>query len=313
MKELLDQASKAYYEGNPIMSDAAFDKLADLFNYSEVGYRATGTTRHAARMYSLQKCFDIAEAPLDLMECIVTPKLDGAAISILYVKGKLTLALTRGDGIAGQDITSKIKLLVPETIDYLEEIVQINGEVVAPKSIPNARNYAAGALNLKYLEEFEDRELEFFAYDLEFIEFTQYSDKLYYLETQGIKTVLDVNPEDWPTDGLVYRLDSETEFKSSGYTSKHPRGAFALKGRKEGVITTLKDVVWQIGKSGAVSPVAILDPVDVDGATVSRATLHNMAYITALNLEIGCKVELIRSGEIIPRIVKRVDQEKNDT
>ena len=71
--------------------------------------------------------------------------------------------------------------------------------------------------------------------------------------------------------------------------------------------TTLVDVLWNVGKSGVVAPVAILEPVEVDGATVSRATLHNMAYIESLSLEIGCKVELIRSGEIIPRIVRRVD------
>jgi len=80
-----------------------------------------------------------------------------------------------------------------------------------------------------------------------------------------------------------------------------------LKELKEGILSKLLDVVWQVGKSGVVSPVAILDPVDIDGATVSRATLHNIQYIRSLNLELGCLVEVIRSGEIIPRVVKRVD------
>lgn len=92
-----------------------------------------------------------------------------------------------------------------------------------------------------------------------------------------------------------------------GYTAKHPRGAFALKEVKAGVVTTLRDVVWQLGKSGVVSPVAILDPIVIGEATVSRATLHNIQYIRELNLEIGCQVEVIRSGEIIPRIVGRVE------
>jgi DNA ligase (NAD+) len=91
-----------------------------------------------------------------------------------------------------------------------------------------------------------------------------------------------------------------------GFTSHHPRGAFALKEQKEGVVTTLLDVVWQVGKSGVVSPVAILEPVVVGEARVSRATLHNIEYIRELDLEIGCQVEVIRSGEIIPRIVKKV-------
>ena len=93
-----------------------------------------------------------------------------------------------------------------------------------------------------------------------------------------------------------------------GHTSKHPRGAFALKEQAQGVATTLIDVVWQLGKSGVVSPVAILDPIEIGGATVSRATLHNIEYIRDLDLEIGCGVEVIRSGEIIPRIVRRVEK-----
>ena len=98
-----------------------------------------------------------------------------------------------------------------------------------------------------------------------------------------------------------------------GHTAHHPRGAFALKEQKEGVHTELLDVVWQVGKSGVVSPVAILSPVEVEGAVVSRATLHNIEYIRSFGLEIGCKVEVIRSGEIIPRIVRRVDQKKNSS
>ena len=86
-----------------------------------------------------------------------------------------------------------------------------------------------------------------------------------------------------------------------------PKGAYALKKRQKGEITTLVDVLWNVGKSGVVAPVAILKPVEIDDAIISRATLHNMAYIEALNLRIGCQVEVIRSGEIIPRIVRRVD------
>ena len=81
-----------------------------------------------------------------------------------------------------------------------------------------------------------------------------------------------------------------------------------MKEIKEGVITTLLDVVWQLGKSGVVSPVAVLEPVDIDGANVSRATLHNIQYIRDLDLEIGCQVEVIRSGDIIPRVLRRVEK-----
>jgi len=91
-----------------------------------------------------------------------------------------------------------------------------------------------------------------------------------------------------------------------GYTAHHPRGAYALKIREKGVETTLLDVVWQTGKSGKVTPVAILEPIEIDDAQISRATLNNMAYIESLNLEIGCQVEVIRAGKIIPCVIGRL-------
>ena len=110
----------------------------------------------------------------------------------------------------------------------------------------------------------------------------------------------------FPQDGKVVRADNYRYFEQLGYTSHHPRGAFAIKTRQAGVVTELLDVEWNVGKSGAVSPVAILSPCIIGDAIVSRATLHNIGYIEALGLEIGCDVEVIRSGEIIPRVVKRV-------
>ena len=104
----------------------------------------------------------------------------------------------------------------------------------------------------------------------------------------------------------MWRIDDNTNYKNEGYTSHHPRGAFALKARKEAVVTTLKYVEWQVGKSGVISPVAILDPIEIEDAIISRATLHNIAYIRELDLEIGCQVQVIRSGDIIPRIVGRL-------
>ena len=134
-----------------------------------------------------------------------------------------------------------------------------------------------------------------------------YADNLKMLALMGFATVFTVDKYYYPTDGTVWRLDNNDEFDKLGYTSHHPRGAFALKVREEGVITTLLDVEWNVGKSGAVTPVAILDPIMIEDATVSRATLHNAGFIDALELEIGCKVEVIRSGKIIPKIVRRVE------
>jgi len=306
VKEFLDKACTMYYEGYPILSDDEFDMLADKHQYNAVGYKVTDAVPHTYRMYSLKKCFDLTDAPLSVEDCIETPKLDGAAISLLYVEGLLQLALTRGDGIQGRDITDKMRLLVPEEIS-ITNLVQITGEVVAPSSVPNARNFASGSLGLNDLEEFATRPLAFVAYGQERVVNRNYDATLEGLERIGFNTALSFDCTDYPTDGIVYRLRDNFEFEKMGHTSNHPRGAFALKEQKMGEITTLIDVVWQLGKSGVVSPVGILDPIEIGGATVSRATLHNIEYIRDLDLEIGCRVEVIRSGEIIPRIVRRVE------
>jgi len=306
VKEFLDKACTMYYEGYPILSDDEFDMLADKHQYNAVGYKVTDAVPHTYRMYSLKKCFDLTDAPLSVEDCIETPKLDGAAVSLLYVEGLLQLALTRGDGIQGRDITDKMRLLVPEEIS-ITNLVQITGEVVAPSSVPNARNFASGSLGLNDLEEFATRPLAFVAYGQERVVNRNYDATLEGLERMGFNTALSFDCTDYPTDGIVYRLRDNFEFEKMGHTSNHPRGAFALKEQKMGEITTLIDVVWQLGKSGVVSPVGILDPIEIGGATVSRATLHNIEYIRDLDLEIGCQVEVIRSGEIIPRIVRRVE------
>jgi len=308
MREFLHKASKLYYEGSPILSDEEFDLLAQKHHYNAVGYTVTDAVPHTFQMFSLQKCFDLNDAPADVInsQYVVTPKLDGAAVSILYVNGELQLALTRGDGVQGRDITDKIKHLVPNSIP-MEHLVQITGEVVAPSSIPNARNYASGALNLKDLEEFKTRNITFVAYGAEGLGFDNWTNAMNYLNLNGFKEVTRFDHESYPTDGYVYRVNSFQHFHGLGYTSSHPRGAFALKEQAKGVVTTLQDVVWQVGKSGVVSPVAILLPVTIGDAVVARATLHNIEYIRDLNLEIGCQVEVIRSGEIIPRVVRRVE------
>ena len=306
MKEFLDRACEAYYEGVPFMTDEEFDLLAEKHQYNAVGYKVTDAIPHTYRMYSLKKCFDLDDTPLSLEDCIETPKLDGAAVSLLYVEGLLQLALTRGDGIQGRDITDKMRLLVPQIIS-VKAMVQITGEVVAPSSVPNSRNFASGSLGLNDLEEFATRPLAFVAYGQEKVVNRNFDATLEGLERMGFNTALSFDCTDYPTDGIVYRLRDNFEFENIGHTSNHPRGAFALKEQKMGELTTLIDVVWQLGKSGVVSPVGILDPIEIGGATVSRATLHNIEYIRDLDLEIGCRVEVIRSGEIIPRIVRRIN------
>jgi DNA ligase (NAD+) len=264
-------------------------------------------------MYSLQKVFVGEEhPPYDHATgaTVITPKLDGAAVSLGYYDGELVLALTRGNGKKGRNIMNKVKHLVPTSITR-KGVVQITGEVVAPETIPNARNYASGALNLKSEEEFLTREVRFVAYDIQPRVEKLWTEDMSNLSSDNFDTVLASNWAGYPQDGLVFRVDNNAKYEEMGYTAHHPRGAFALKERPPGVVTRLLDVIWQVGKSGVVSPVAILEPVLIGEATVGRATLHNMRYINELNLEIGCTVEVIRSGEIIPRVVRRVEGEIN--
>ena len=312
MKLFLDYASSKYYAGDPIISDEEFDKLAEYHGYESVGAPVVGDRiAHAFPMWSLQKCYD-DEPLIELGGAVaVTPKLDGAAVANYYVYGKHVLSLTRGDGKEGLDITDKMRTLVPQEIQYGEvELLQVTGEVVAPKTIDNARNYAAGALNLKSVEEFKTRDVVFIAYGVTPNQYDTWTEEMAKLHlSSDFRTVYTTLPdilEKYPQDGIVFRMDDYLRFYEAGYTSKHPRGAFALKERKGGVITKLLDVEWQVGRSGVVSPVAILEPVIIGEATVARATLHNMKYIQELDLELGCLVEVIRSGEIIPRVVRRI-------
>lgn len=314
----LDKASSQYYSGNPIISDQQFDLLADMCGYHKVGAKVVGkqTSKHRYQMYSLQKYF-VGEGTPPLADYLkaktTTPKLDGAAISLLYVDGWLVEALTRGDGTEGQVITDKFvgnpHSIVQTYLQGLLGTIQVTGEVVTNRERPNARNYAAGALNLNSLEEFNSRELYFVAYDVHGISCDYYEQELEELHKLGFHTVLDIDYcNQFPQDGTVVRISSNKDYDSLGFTNKHPRGAYAVKTRSHGVRSVLREVVWQCGRTGKVTPVAIFDPVIIDGATVSRATLNNPGYIKALDLDIGDVVYVAKAGEIIPQILRSEKQ-----
>lgn len=306
-----NKIAKLYYEdGESPLSDEEWDALEGT--ELEVGYTAKSGVKHLYPLYSLQKTFSLEEVDewlLDHWPCSLTTKLDGAAISLIYDDGVLVRATSRGNGKEGVDITKNVRHLVPKLLSH-KELCQIDGEVVANSNAPNARNYAAGALNLKDVEEFKNRvpNLQFVVHDMRpHGNFLYWTDKLLYCASLGFNTDLEFDPTNYPTDGEVFRIDSLEAWEDCGFTAHHPRGSLAYKEQKEGVVTELLDVVWQTGKSGVVTPVAELEPVMIGDAQVSRATLHNMQYIEELGLEIGCAVEVIRSGEIIPRIVRRVN------
>lgn len=313
--DFLNRAARHYYNGTPIISDEQFDELARLANYTNIGARQHNDIDiHYRRMYSLQKYYEgESNRPLEgYLNLSMTPKLDGAAISVLYIEGKLTRVLTRGDGLEGRIVTDKFLAtkLLPHVVDAWRDIaaVQITGEIAAPKHQENSRNYAAGALNLGSTEEFKSRAITFFAYGVYPCFKPTFTEDLQYLSKCGFNTVQDPELTSiYPTDGVVFRVDNNKEFESLGYTSKHPRGAYALKVRGEGVETTLIDVEWNVGKTGKVTPTAILEPIMIGDKQVSRATLNNPGFIEALDLRIGDRVSVIMGGEIIPVITHKVE------
>jgi DNA ligase (NAD+) len=187
-------------------------------------------------------------------------------------------------------------------------VVQVTGEIVAPSHIENARNYAAGSLNLKDSSEFSTRAVSFFAYGIQPYIRDNFMQDLDELKRFGFSVISEQELDKiYPCDGVVFRVNNNAQFYEMGYTAKHPRGAYARKERQAHVETKLIDVEWQVGKSGKVTPVAILEPVYIGDALVSRATLNNPGFIEMLDLQIGDTVAIIRSGEIIPCILHKVD------
>ena len=311
--EFLNTAARHYYNGTPIITDLQFDRLADSVGYNLVGApQHENVEKHVYPMYSLQKYYEdenIASPLQGYKDVALTPKLDGAALSHLYVDGQYARSLTRGDGTQGRVVTDKFMAtsLIPKTIPVMG-VVQIIGELCAPKHVENARNYAAGALNLGSVQDFSTRSVEFFAYGVYPYPSTNFDDDMQLLKRWGFNTVQDKAIElIFPTDGLVFRVNDNAVFENLGYTAKHPRGAYARKERGECVETVLLDVEWQVGKSGKVTPVAILEPVLVGDAVVSRATLNNPEFIRALGLYLGCRVAIRRSGEVIPQVVHKIE------
>lgn len=310
--KLLDKASEAYYKGQPIISDEEFDYLAKAYKYEKLGSSFGVKKEHKWRMWSLETVFDDESLPFEKQPGVVeTPKLDGSAVSILYVEGKIVQALTRGDGFKGEDITKNIVALksVPNEI-VIPGIVQVTGEVVAPKEVKNARNYASGALRLKDAEEFKNRRVFFFAYGIEGdkIQYTTYKSLMELLENNGFNTVFDNNLAAFPTDGLVVRYNDYVKFNSMGSTAKHPKGSYALKKKSDVVVkeTPLQEVIWQVGKGGKVTPVAIFEEIEIEDAKITRATLHNAGFVKDLDLHIGDILLVTRSGGVIPKILGKV-------
>jgi len=313
LKKYLEDCKTAYYAGEPIISDDQYDHLEEICSEDLSVGTNKGRVKHWNRLYSLQKVYVGEDPPFDKISMSITPKLDGAAVALYYIYGELLSVVTRGNGEYGEDVTHLFTedtctgKYIPFRIDTKYPL-QVNGEIVAPKYIENARNYAAGALNLKDWGDLYVKDVQFYAYSVKPYPTDFYNTDMDHLNSLGFSTIWrEEDFSDYPIDGQVHRVLDNKRYEEMGYTSKHPRGAYAVKERSEGIKTEILDVIWDVGKSGKVTPVAILKPINIDGATVSRATLNNVGFIEALGVQIGDSVMVERAGGIIPRIIRKAE------
>lgn len=326
-KEIIRHNTLYYDLSKPELADADYDKLYNELEAIEVAQGwcdsdsptlkvggAKGKVRHPYTLYSLRKVYDPEE--VDPSYKVKTPKLDGSNLNLTYINGKLELALTRGDGEFGEDVRHLMKYCagVPQSLNNAPEIVVVTGECVTDnEGVENFRNYVSGALGLKDAEEFKTRNIRYIVHDWLGVEMN-YTNRMDIIKNLGFYTVMNTELCDkYPQDGLVFRLDDWRESKRLGYTSKYPRFAVALKEREALTAqTALQSVEWVVGRTGTVNPVGIVTPVILDGATVSRVTLHNLEFIENAKLGLGDVIEIERAGGVIPKFIRVLEHSSLD-
>lgn len=313
----LEKFDRAYEQGKPLITDDHYDALVDYYGEGD-DLIGEGDTPHLYKMHSQQKIYDDDPEPTTTQGQlkIKTPKLDGSAISLKYVDGFLVQGCTRGNGVLGKDISDKVMLMdsIQKQID-LSGLTQLTGEVMYSGGSPNERNMSAGSLGIDDLNEFKEREkdLHFVAYSIQNNESMNgtYVEDMEYLKSKGFDTVLHIPFDMYKCDGEVYRLNDNKLYYVLGFTGKHPRGSYAHKKRSDVEVkeSNILDVIWGTGATGKVTPVCLFEEVVIDGAKLNRLTLHNVGYVEELDIDIGDKILLTRSGGVIPKILGNVTKD----
>lgn len=375
LRDQLHEHNYAYYVLDaPTISDYEFDMLLrelieleeahpEFYDPNSPSRRVGGsvtkkfpTVMHDHPMYSLDNAYDYSELQdwesrlqkvlgNDSISYSCELKYDGASISLTYENGVLVRAVTRGDGIQGDDVTENVKTIPTVPLRLRSEFVQrfdIRGEIILPLSgfesmnaeriangeppFMNPRNTASGSLKLQDSAVVAQRPLQCFLYQI------VANDPFFQTQIQGLQTAIDwgfhvpkhflmaknleevmafikhweshKNELPYEIDGVVVKVNSLDAQSQLGFTSKSPRWAIAYKFKTEQVFTTLNSVDYQVGRTGAITPVANLEPILLGGTIVKRASLHNADQIEKLDLHIGDRVGVEKGGEIIPKITE---------
>jgi len=382
IKDLRDEIKyhekKYYVDNEPQISDYEFDRLVKELGRLEGGFpelvtpesptqrigekpvEGFPTVRHKLPMLSMDNVYSVEELeefdqrvrkllPGRQIEYVAELKIDGLGISILYRGGKYVQAVTRGDGVQGDDVTANVKTIksLPLVIPDARE-VEVRGEIYLPFEsfqkinrereakeealFANPRNAASGSIRLLDSKEVAFRKLDVFLYSIhiEGAELASQWENLQTIKKLGFKInahsrlcrtlgeVVDFWGEwtekrdslDYDADGVVIKVNSTGQRQALGVTSKFPRWAISFKFPARQATTRLNGIVVQVGRTGALTPVAELEPVRLSGITISRATLHNEDEIKRKDIRIGDYVLIERSGDVIPKIVSPMKERR---
>ena len=333
--QILDKFEKHYHITRLLSQDKA-QSYQDLEDWID-------------RCQRLKKAYEIENGiKLPDLEFIMEYKFDGLTINLTYEDGLLKTAATRGNGTVGEEVKAQVETIrsVPLTIKE-KSLLEIQGEALMPLSelkrynkeniiqLKNARNAAAGAIRNLDTNETAKRRLTayFYAVPTNDLDFENEEEMLEFLKNlklnvhpyhKKVKSLDEIIKEleridlerktlDVLTDGVVIKINDKATQEALGYTNKFPRWSIAYKFEAEEFTTKLLDVVWNVGRTGKVTPSAILEPVDFSGVTVSRATLNNYDDILRKKVKIGSDVFIRRSNDVIPEILGVVDENQEDT
>ena len=376
LTDIINKANHDYYiNDNPTITDQEYDRyMEELMRLEEahpefrkidsptqrVGSEVISSFKkvtHEIPMLSLGDIFneeEIISFDERVKKVVPNPKyvaelkMDGLSVSLLYKKGELVRAATRGDGVTGEDITHNAKTIKDIPLKINKPIdIEVRGEIYMSKAsfkklnegganFANPRNAAAGSVRQLDSKVAASRNLSCFIYHLpdpeDYKIYTHY-DALNFMKELGFKVnsnnkkindikelmeYVDYYTKERPNlpyeiDGIVIKVDDLADQKRLGYTARSPKWAIAYKFPAEEVLTRVKDIICTVGRTGQVTPSAILEPVRVMGSLISKATLHNEDYILSKDIRIGDIVSIKKAGDVIPEVVKPILERRDGT